>query len=132
MLFRIFAGYIKVNLHVLRLLFLSLFSAVLALVLAVFCFLQLAVHKESTEQSLGDIEKQFVDRSRLNESQLRRLDHALANIRWNERTLKQTHFNLWRAGIFGFLAMVALSFLSAFLLNRKIRHGASAGREHAS
>lgn len=116
----------------LRLLFLSLFSGVVALALAVFCFLQLAVHKESTVQSLGDIEKQFVDRSRLNETQIGRLDRALANIRWNDRTLRQTHFNLWRAGIFGFLAMVALSFLSAFLINREIRHGATAEREHAS
>jgi hypothetical protein len=122
----------NVNLHVLRLLFLSLLSAVLALVLAVFCFFQLAVHKEPTEQSLVEIEKQFVDRSRLSEPQLRQLDHVLANIRWNDRTLKQTRSNLWGAGLFGFLAMAASSFLSAFLINRRIRHSAISGSGHAS
>jgi hypothetical protein len=109
-----------------------LFSAVLAVVLAVLCFLQLAVQKESTEQSVRDIETQFVDRAHLSETQLRRLDHALLNIRWNDRTLRQTHLNLWRIGTFGFPALAALSFLSAFLINRRIRHGATTGREHAS
>ena len=90
------------------------------------------MHKESTEQPLAVVEMQFVDRSRLSESQFRELDHALANIRSNLRTLKEAHFNLWREGIFGFLAMVALIFLSAFLINGKIRHGVSAGRDHAS
>jgi hypothetical protein len=60
------AGYVYVNLRVALALSIFVSAAVLALVLAVFCFLQLAVHKESTEQSLGT-SKQFVERSRLGE-----------------------------------------------------------------
>jgi hypothetical protein len=126
------SGHLHVNLHVLRLLFLSLFSALLAIALAVVCFLQLAVHKETTEQSLVVIEKQFVERSRLSDAQLRRLDHALANIRWNDRTLRQTHANLWQIGVLGFIALAALSFLSAFLINRRMREAAVSQRGHAS
>jgi hypothetical protein len=115
-----------------RALFLSLFTAILALLLAAFCFLQVAAHKESTEQSLSIIERQFVNRSSLGSEQAARLDHALANLRWNDRSLKLTRSNLWLSGVFGFVTLATLNFLLAFFLNVKIRAEASKATERES
>ena len=111
----------------LRPFFLSLFTAVLALLLAAFCFLQVPVHKESTEQSLSIIEKQFINRSGLSSEQAARLDHAFANLRWNDQTLKVARSNLWLCGVFGFSALAAMNFVLALLLNARIRAAADRG-----
>ena len=105
----------------LRPFFLSLFTAVLALLLAAFCFLQVSVHKESTEQSLSVIEKQFINRSGLSSEQAAHLDRVFANLRWNDQVLKVTRSNLWLCGVFGFSVLAALNFLMAIFLNARIR-----------
>lgn len=105
----------------LRMFFLSLFTAVLALLLAASCFLQMPVHKESTEQSLSIIEKQFIHRPGLSSEQAAHLDRAFANLRWNDQTLKVARSNLWSCGVFGFSVLAALNFLMAIFLNARSR-----------
>lgn len=120
------------NLNMQRILFISVFSALLALALAVVCFMQLAVHKVPTEQSVVEIERRFVDRSRLSEIQLSELNETLTNLRWNDRVLKQTRFTLWWVSIFGFLAFAVLSFLSAYLVNREVGYGKQSKPGHSN
>ena len=111
----------------LRMFFLSLFIAVLALLLAAFCFLQVPVHKESTEQSLSIIDRQVTHRPGLSSEQAAHLDHAFANLRWNDQTLKVARSNLWLCGVFGFSVLAVLNFLMAIFLNARSRTEANQG-----
>jgi hypothetical protein len=99
----------------------SLVASLCAGTLCVFCFLQIPVHKQTTEAALASLEKQFIDRASLDGKQSERLKYLVGTIRWNDHIHRVTHANLWPAGVYGFLGLALINGFVAYRLRSSLR-----------
>ena len=100
----------------------SLLSTVSALVLTVFCFIQIPIQKLPTQTALIIVDKQFINRSQLNLQQIDDLEFTIGNIRRNDYVFRITHINLWRAGVFGFLFLATLNLIITICTSKTMRN----------
>jgi hypothetical protein len=99
----------------------SFLSTISAIVLTVFCFIQIPVQKVPTQTALVIVDKQFINRSQLNLQQIDDLEFTIGNIRRNDYVFRITHTNLWSAGVFGFIFLAVLNLIITILTSRAMR-----------
>jgi hypothetical protein len=106
-----------------RLFHASLGLALLALCLAAYCFVQIPLIKHPAGAVISDLEERFLpDRSKLSPLEAERLDAHLRALRFNTQALGNAHFNLWRAGVLGFLGLGMANLVVAGVVFRKHKH----------